>query len=230
MRRLHFFSRLRSSLSYDAFLAGLSAHDSHRRRKIATRSNQRYAEIERLRSNPDGTTTFLSADLGLTMREWHEQNAVLDGIPRAWWVPVVDLLRSRPVRSQVRAARRTVQRARRGWDDSVLWGLDHHLCKTLGMQLAQMATVTHSWPDHLCDSFQEWKQLLIENSNHLLAYSSGEALPEEQHLDELSADPDADQGAIDEATYAAAAARQATVTQAQAALHWVADVLPALWD
>lgn len=230
MRRTHSFSKIRLALAYDSFLHALSARDTRRRREIASRTSQRYAELERLRSNPDGTTTFLSSDLGLTMREWREQNQILENIPRSWWMPVVDVLCSHPVRTQVRAARRTVQRARRGWDDSALWGLDHHLCKTLGTQLGQMAVVTHSWPDHLCDSFQEWQQLLTENSRRLLAYCSVDASPEERHLDELVDDPDVAQADIDKAVQAAATARELTVSQAQAALHWVADVLPALWD
>lgn len=222
--------RSRWVIAYDSRLSRLLAADMDRRREVATRTSPRFAEIERARHNEDGTITFLSSERGLTLREWHEQNAVLDTIPAAWWAPLVAGLSKHPLRQKMRSAKRAVQRAERGWDDSALWNLNTALCATLGSQLAALASASYSWPDQVCRSYEEWQQLLLEKSDHLLAYASSQESDADRRFYDLLEDPDAPETSIHEAMMESQASQDLVTRRAQDALHWVADVLPHLWD
>lgn len=112
------------------------------------------------------------------------------------------------------------QRVHRGWDISALWGLDHHLSKTLGEQLVEMAEIAHGCPGNYGPY-----DCTPENPNHqqdfekaFAAWTSdlrkhGEALQAYARYWEYDLDR-----------------RDDLYAPAQEALHWVAENLGALWD
>lgn len=126
-----------------------------------------------------------------------------------------------PARRRVGDARREVtyayQRVVRGWDDSAVWSLDHHLAKTLGQQLMTMAEIAHGFPTDYGDThftpdnptdhprFAQWVTDLKTHGDALLAY----------HHQGYELD-----GADWEAIY----------RPAQEALRWVAEHFADLWD
>lgn len=100
------------------------------------------------------------------------------------------------------------QRLSQGWDQTSVWSLDTHLTKILGAQLTYMAEIAHGWhpsPEH--PTFEDWTNQLHQHGAALSHYAVN-------FHDYRDTDRD----------------DKATLANAQAALHWVADNLPALWD
>lgn len=133
------------------------------------------------------------------------------------WIATIEDLRRKPINrlrrglwAPIRAMRNrrqdvilAWQRVIRGWDNTVIWSLDTHLCRTLGEQLREMAEVMHGHPEQI--PFDEWKAAHLVAANSLLAYAHGR-----------------DDASNDEF--------KALHVGAKAALIWVADNLPSLWD
>lgn len=123
--------------------------------------------------------------------------------PHPWWEAPCGWATSRPATRALDQIRYAQQRLVRGWDERALWSLDAHLAHTLGTQLAVLAENAHGWPDDLYPEFEDWQARLRAASGALLAYAP------------FDLDP---------------ATGERSTTEAQEALRWVADVLPALWD
>lgn len=206
------------------------AADSARRSRIAAR-DPKYAAIEERRNRTASETTklLLSDEHDLGWAEWEYQSQCrgkvksLPGVALARWVE------RRPVRRVLLRSGRAVQRLRRGWDDTALWGLDRHLCATLSAQLNALADTTDGWPDTRYESFDGWVAALRENAARLEAYTHRRNSPaHEIHMNLII------QGKDRETTRAAgdaATRHEADVTAAaQEALRWVADHLVHLWD
>lgn len=110
-------------------------------------------------------------------------------------------------RDRIRRAPKQVrwawQRVFRGWDDYSTWSLDVHLSRTLGQQLVAMADIAHGHPEvNGWDyTFETWTADLRRHGGALQLYSEG-------WVDDW----------------------ETTGEPAQAALHWVAEHLGALWD
>jgi hypothetical protein len=73
-----------------------------------------------------------------------------------------------PVDATTRNIRWAWQRVTRGWDDRALWSLDHHVYKTLGQQLTEMADVAHGWPANSeWETFEDWQKTLRHHGEAL---------------------------------------------------------------
>jgi hypothetical protein len=212
---------------YHHTLAFAAQRDHDRRHSIAMRTNQRYAQIEALRHRNDGLVTLFDDQLDTT--HWLQQAEVLNGVPRAPFMPVVDFLARRPVATRARNMRRAAQRARRGWDDTALWSLDTHICSMLSQQLRALAGISTGWPDQLVESHAEWTTALVQHADALGAYAQRESSPAHDRwyaaLTAGSSDEECDALLAEAVTY-----EQRAVADAQSSLRWVADVLPHLWD
>lgn len=115
---------------------------------------------------------------------------------------------SRPVWSGLMQVRFAYQRVVRGWDDRSLWSLDTHLARTLAEQLDALAEEAHGWPQgDEFPTFEDWQKALRENAARLHAYQA------------CLFDPTGDEYDIAD-----------VMSEGQAALRWVADHLPSLWD
>lgn len=176
-----------------------------------------YARIEALRNEANGHVIAFSSEKGLDFNAWAYQDAVRE---RMTAHPKLERLIRLGLRRNftdlLTAAQSVQQRARRGWDDTSVWNLSHALPKTLGTQLLALAEEAHGWPESEdFPTFEDWTAALRANGTALLAYGTVDK--------ELDAMPIHDLDAIN--------AREAQrLAEAQAALHWVADHLPSLWD
>jgi hypothetical protein len=83
---------------------------------------------------------------------------------------------ARVFRAGVREARFAYQRVVRGWDDSALWSLDHHLTGTLGAQLLRMANTTLGFPPEDGWTFERWTSELRRHGYALAAYAAADCL------------------------------------------------------
>jgi hypothetical protein len=194
MRRTRRETRNRRITLVPVQLATLALVRDRRRRHLVALHDREYSELV----GRDVT------DLEALMR----QSALLRAVPEARWAGLARYLARRPVRRHIDRARRLVQRARRGWDDTALWELDRHLCATLGAQLEQLADRAHGWPDHTYETFADWTDALRLNAVRLAAYGTrlGATGPVDEALDDRA------------------------LRDAQTALVWVADNLASLWD
>jgi len=109
----------------------------------------------------------------------------------------------RRVREVPRRVKWAHQRVVRGWDDRAVWGLDTHLTLVLGRQLVTMSEIAHGYPGPEYP-YERWVADLKTHGDALLAYST----QFDHSLDEW----------------------ETLYQPARAALLWVADNLPALWD
>lgn len=81
---------------------------------------------------------------------------------------------ARKVRQGISEIKFAYQRVVRGWDDTALWSLDHHLTKTLGTQLQRMAETAHGYPDNM--TYEQWTSELRRHGQALAAYAAAETL------------------------------------------------------
>ena len=132
------------------------------------------------------------------------------------------------------------QLARRGWADSDVWHLDSVLCARLGAQLLYLADIAHGWPEAYAASLEDWQAALRANGQALLDYHKQPGYAEllmkwqdlkfggERDILKQLATPDAPESS--KASAELRALEERLETEAQAALHWVADHLGGLWD
>lgn len=88
---------------------------------------------------------------------------------------VVRFFCNSPTTSFVRTVQTRIQRMRRGWGDTDTWNMDVYLARVIGEQLAYLAKNSHGYPG--TEEFptpESWAEALTENSEYLLAYSSGQ--------------------------------------------------------
>lgn len=170
-----------------------------------------------------------SSRRSIPLEEMRERSAALASFPERPWVPLLRFLEHRPVRRALRTARHARQRLQRGWDDSAVWSLDSHLCRTLGDQLVALADSPFGWPGEPWESPAHWEQELRANGAALTRYTERFSIGDDPRFDAIT-DPDATPTQRREALDALHAEEQRVTKEAQAALVWVAGVLPHLWD
>lgn len=120
---------------------------------------------------------------------------------------VGNALASRPFTTTANRIKHAQQRVARGWDDTATWSLDTHLARTLGSQLIHLADTSHGYPG--TGQYTDAETWVADLKKH------GEAL---------------ERYAADLYEYRADIDHQQLLDDAQAALHWVADNFPSLWD
>lgn len=70
-----------------------------------------------------------------------------------------------------RGLRLAVQRARRGWHEEDVWGLDRYLARVASETLAYLADTTHGYPcDSVYGSQEEWCAYLRDLAGRLRAW------------------------------------------------------------
>lgn len=184
----------------------------HDKADAAAMLNPRYAEIENMRK-VEGSDNKILFDEKLGLEELDEQTQIRDSLtspPKL--LPLYRYLKSYPINSFTAEIIHAYQRLTRSWDDTATWSLDYHLCLTLGNQLKHLADTTHGWPQsEQYPTFEDWQQALYKNSKALLQYANKD--------DILLIDDKYDRKV-----------EEKIIIQAQAALYWVAQNLPALWD
>lgn len=184
-------------------------------RDEAAMSSKEYADIEARRHVEGEEHVVLISDKhGLTFDDWERQMQIRDELTsEPQIVKLWRFLYNSPLQSGINFVSHAVQRETRGWDDTATWSLDYHLASTLGAQLKHLAATTHGWPQsEKFPTFENWQDALNVNGDKLIAYA------EKDNVVFAS-------GGVHDF-----AAEQAIIVEAQEALHWVADNLPALWD
>lgn len=170
-----------------------------------------------------------SPDRSISLEEMRDRAAALESFPERPWTPLLRFLDRRPGRAALRYVRHAHQRLQRGWDDSSVWSLDSHLCRTLGAQLVALADSPFGWPGEPWGSPEHWEADLRANGAALSKYANRFSIGDDPRFDAIT-DPSATSEERREALEALHAEEQRVTEEAQAALVWVASVLPHLWD
>lgn len=184
-------------------------------REAAAMNNAEYAEIEARRNvDGNGSIIFTSDEHDLFFEDWERQIEIRDEIsPEPQVMKLYRWLYGSPLSGGLNSVRLAFQRLTRSWDDSSTWSLDYHLTLTLGAQLKHLAETTHGWPEsEKFPTFEDWQKALNVNGDFLLAYSTKDDIV-------FNTDKPYDKDREEQ-----------IIKDAQSALIWVADNLPALWD
>lgn len=182
----------------------LEAYDARRRRRAE--AHPAWSAIEARRAaHRAPNVLFLSEDLD--WQDWEAQQRIYYGTtPVGILESLVELVARVHLDDLVSRAGWAAQRAARGWDDLALWNIGDSLCQTLGAQLVELSGRNMSYPGTgEYASNEAWTAALRANGQALLDYA--------HHGD---TDDPVDQDAV--------------LAAAQAALIWVAEHLPTLWD
>jgi hypothetical protein len=118
-------------------------------------------------------------------------------------------------RRWVREARWFIHRGQHGWARPDWWSLDGYICQLIGEALTDLRDKGHAYPGDGVkggETPEEWAATLTRIIDPLLAYKTHWDWPDGLDVK-------------DEAIRA-----QGIIEDAQAALHLMADWLPALWD
>lgn len=153
----------------------------------------------------------------------------LSTVPERFYAPLLRYLDSRPLRRAVRAAKYASQRLSRSWDDRAIWSLDHHICSTLAQQLRALADSPFGWPGEPWESPEHWESDLRKNAALLEQYATIHTLGAHERFSAIT-DPRATPEQATAAIDALHDTESRIIAEAQAALIWVAGVLPHLWD
>jgi len=187
--------------------------------------------IQDRRKNDHGTITFLSDDL--TLADWDTQSKIERELtPEPKWVKTVRAMDRFSASGFVGRAISGVQRAKRGWSESDVWGMDHHLARITAEMLDHLANTTHGWPggDEF-PTFEGWQEIVHEKAADLNAWVKGEDHGEETSAwYALKCDPAADPAVVEAAWDAMREHDEARYEAAKAAMVWVGEHLGGLWD
>jgi hypothetical protein len=202
-----------------------------RRERLAAQHPE-WAAIQARRVIPGSTNTRLLGP-GLTFADAARQREIEQQLlPDPVWFPFARFLIDRPAARTAAAARETVQRARRGWTDREMYALGSHLAATTAAQLTHLADRHHGWP--YAEEFptdQHWVDALRSAAAGLSRLAgSPETEAARDVWYELVSSRTASPAEIDAAADRMHALEAADVAAAKAAMHWVADHLPDLWD
>lgn len=187
---------------------------------IAAPAHAYLSAIERVRVNrarrmpgypdtSDAEGDSSTSDFAIEMSDFIVQyDMEMEALPTLPGEQFARRLTRRPAYSALLEVKFAFQRVTRGWDDRSLWSLDVHLARTLAEQLDALAAQSHGWPQSdEFPEFEDWQAALRQNAARLHAYQA------------RLFDPTGDETDIPK-----------VVAEGQAAMRWVADHLPNLWD
>lgn len=209
----------------------LIEHHYDRRTRLAEK-NPEWAAIQRRRVIP-GSSNTLFLGPALTIADAARQREIEEQLlPDPYWLPVARFFLNRPGHRAASFTRQTAQRARRGWTDQEMYSLGSHLAATTAAQLTHLARNGHGWPhSEEFPTYQHWADALHAAAAGLSRLDgSPEAEAASDAWYELTSSRTASSAEIDAAASRMHALEAADIEAAKAAMHWVADHLPELWD
>lgn len=203
--------------------------DYETRRSIASR-NKRWAEIENLRQNADGTKTLLSDKLGWP--DFDEQQRIAHELhPKTWGVKASYRVQEWTTIAGVSKLFRVVERFRHGWSYEDVHNFDIYLTTTVSKMLNTFADELSGWPaTNEYPTFEDWEQAIRAAAHKLDRYNNNPELEEaETVLTSLLKHRSSTAEQINAATQEQLKQDKTRINDAKDALVWVADNLPHLW-